>query len=96
MHNTNSCGAVEYTANLGSDKLNNKIKWALYVNQDNELDKEIAYNAKYHCFNNNKSLCGKYSQDNDYFETDIESDEILKRPEIACKKCFNKWKKMFF
>jgi len=74
--------------------LNSKVKWALPINQDKELGKEIAHNAKYHCYDDNKSLCGKYNQDNDFFETDINSGEILNKPDIACKICFNKWKRM--
>lgn len=51
--------------------------------------------AKAHCFIGGDSLCGMYSQDTDFFETDIESGDIAMRPEIACKNCRNKWIKVF-
>lgn len=55
---------------------------------------ETAYiqkTAKYHCFVEHASLCKRYIQDTDYYETGIESGEILRRPEIACKKCREMW-----
>ncbi len=51
----------------------------------------IPKTAKYHCFVGNASLCKKYVQDTDYYETGIESGEILSRPEIACKRCRKIW-----
>lgn len=51
--------------------------------------------AKPHCFIGGTSLCKRYYQVTDYFETDIEIDEIEKRPGIACKECYRKWKKQF-
>lgn len=51
----------------------------------------IQKTAKYHCFIENKSLCKRYTQDTDYYETGIESGEILRRPDIACKKCRGIW-----
>lgn len=51
--------------------------------------------AKFHCFVYGDSLCGKYGQDTDFFETDIESREIEMCPEIACKKCLKKWKNRY-
>ena len=51
----------------------------------------IPKTAKYHCFIDNASLCKRYTQDTDYYETGIESGEILRRPEIACKKCRKMW-----
>ena len=42
--------------------------------------------AKFHCFVGGKSLCGKYEQDTDFFETDIESGEIVQFPACGCKK----------
>lgn len=56
----------------------------------------IPKSAKYHCFSNGHSLCKRYCQDTDEYEVDIEVDiesgEILSRPEIACKVCFERWK----
>lgn len=51
--------------------------------------------VKYHCFVGGKSMCGKYEQDTDFFETDIESGQILMFPAVACQKCLKKWKKEF-
>lgn len=68
--------------------------WQLPV-KDNPLNSTgyfITNNAKYHCFSSGTSLCGKYWQDTDYFETDIESGEILSNPSLACKTCYRKWK----
>lgn len=55
----------------------------------------IPKSAKYHCFCNGHSLCKRYCQDTDEYEVDIESGEILSRPEIACKVCFERWKKAY-
>lgn len=72
------------------------IKWMLPVKMSNLTSHDwIHPNVKYHCFINNTSLCKKYFQYQDYFETDIDSGEIAMRPEIACKKCYEKWKKQF-
>lgn len=51
----------------------------------------IRRNVKYHCFVDNISLCGKYTQDTDFYETGIESGEILSRSDIACKICRKRW-----
>lgn len=50
--------------------------------------------ARYHCFVGGESLCGQYEQDTDYYETDVESGQIVQC--IACKKCYEKWKKDFY
>lgn len=52
--------------------------------------------AKYHCFVGGESFCGQYEQDTDYYETDVESGQIVQCPNIACKKCYEKWKKDFY
>lgn len=52
--------------------------------------------AKYHCFVGGKSLCGKYIQDTDFFETDIESGEMVPSSACRCKKCYEKWKKKYY
>lgn len=68
--------------------------WQLHVIQSNKIDHDwIHPKAKFHFFVDDRSLCGKYVQDTKYFETDISSSEILRRPEIACKKCYNLWAK---
>ena len=50
--------------------------------------------AKYHCFENGRSMCGKYLSPitADYI---IESGEILSRPEIACVVCRKRWMRSF-
>ncbi|MHC1722469.1 MAG: hypothetical protein AB9836_04590 [Aminipila sp.] len=61
----------------------------------NTGENDIAHNAKYHCFEDGVSLCGKYTQVTKFFKNDIESGEIAMRPEIACKVCRKKWMKQF-
>ena len=74
----------------------NNVKWMLPVRQSSLTNHDLIHpKAKYHCFNNNVSLCEKYRQSQDFYETDIESGEIAMRPEIACKKCYEIWKKQF-
>lgn len=73
----------------------NKPIWQLPVGDSEYSINEIASNAKYHCFIETKSLCGKYIQYTSLYDTDIESGEIASRPEIACKVCRNKWMKQF-
>ncbi|MCG3227901.1 hypothetical protein HXV89_00245 [Bacillus subtilis] len=51
----------------------NKIVWQLPVIQSNLTDHDwIHPKAKYHAYIDNKSVCGKYGQHTDYFETGIE------------------------
>ena len=47
--------------------------------------------AKFHCFVRGDSLCGKYHQDTDWYETDIEESEITKNPQNACRVCLKCW-----
>lgn len=63
--------------------------WQIPVQSDKLTNKNSFLNPKlkFHCFVDCYSLCGKYAQDTDFYETGIESGEILRRPEIACKKC---------
>lgn len=66
--------------------------WALPVVDG----KEITNRSKYHCFDiDNLSMCGQYEQNNDIFETNIDSGEILSNPQLACKVCYKKWRKVF-
>lgn len=58
-------------------------------------DAEISPKVKYHCFVEDESLCKKYSQDTDFYETGIESGEILSNPNIACKRCRQLWIKRY-
>ena len=76
-----------------ANKNMNEYKWMLPVKQSNITDHDwIHPKAKYHCFFNDTSLCEKYQQDQDYFETDIDYRRIVKEPELACKKCYEIWK----
>lgn len=66
----------------------------------------IKHNAKYHFYINDdiksdggvmrvkKSLCNKHTQFTEEFES-IEDSKIVQNPTVACKKCFEKWKKEF-
>ena len=57
----------------------NGYKWMLPVKQSNITDYDwIHPRAKYHCFFNDTSLCEKYQQDQNYFETDIDLEEAEK------------------
>ena len=70
--------------------------WQLPVNgAERTGNAYISAKAKYHCFVENVTLCGKYDQDTSYYDHGItkESGEILKRSNIACSKCFKRWQK---
>lgn len=45
-----------------------------------------------------KSQCGVcdscHAQDQDFFTTDIDTEEIEKNPGLACKKCYQLWKNL--
>ena len=69
--------------------------WQLPVSENCDGDDGIHPNAKYHCFVDKESLCSKYMQDTDFYETDIESGEIVSNPQISCKICRRKWIKEY-
>lgn len=83
-----------------------KFEWLLPVHESKTRNEEIInHNAKYHFFWTNEekdscyrtygtSLCGKYKMELDYYEN-VSSSAIAERPEIACKKCYERWKKEF-
>lgn len=71
--------------------MNDLPVWQLPIRSEISANAYIPATAKYHCFIKNVSLCKRYAQDTDYYETGIESGEILRRPEIACKKCRKMW-----
>ena len=76
-------------------KLMRRYKWMLPVKQSNLTNVDwIHPKAKYHCFFKNTSLCEKYWQDQDFFTTDIDTEEIEKNPGLACKKCYQLWKNL--
>ena len=57
-----------------------RYKWMLPVKQSNLTNVDwIHPKAKYHCFFKNTSLCEKYWQDQDFFTTDIDTEEIENR-----------------
>jgi hypothetical protein len=70
----------------------NKIVWQLPVIQSNLTDHDwIHPKAKYHAYIiDNKSVCGKYGQHTDYFETGIEESKLMANKEWACKVCLKK------
>lgn len=55
----------------------------------------ISQRAKYHCFVNNLTLCGKYGQNTSYYDDGISVDGgyIAQNPDKACSRCYKKWKK---
>lgn len=71
-------------------------KWQLYVHQSNKSNIDwIHPKSKYHFFvkfysGHARCLCGKYEQDTNYFETEIEESVIIENPDLACKKCFER------
>lgn len=68
-----------------------EIIWQLPVNQSNKTDHDWVHpKAKYHAYVNNNSLCGKYGQNTNYFETTGDIKEIMSKPQIACNTCFKK------
>lgn len=67
------------------------IIWQLPVKQSNVTNHDwIHPKSKYHAFANDRTLCGKYSQATAFFETTIESSELMLNKEIACKKFLKK------
>lgn len=74
--------------------MSNRPKWQLPAPPETTRGAN-AYtpkSAKYHCFIDNASLCGRYAQDTDFYDgLGIESGEILRGPDIACKRCREMW-----
>lgn len=68
-----------------------EIVWQLPINSNRSFYNEIHHKTKYHAFKNDKSLCGKYAHDSDFFETNPQPDEKLTK-ETACNKCLKKMK----
>lgn len=75
-----------------------RLVWQLPVSSETSKSANayIPKTAKYHCFVEDTSLCKKYTQDTDYYETGVESGEILRCPDIACKKCRKIWLEKYF
>lgn len=72
--------------------------WELPVKEDARYGKRthIDKRVKYHCFVDGDSLCNRYGQDTDFYDTDIASGEIMAFPVVACRVCFEKWKRKFY
>lgn len=76
--------------------------WELPVLERRTINEQyIKHNAKYHYFEYEegksslgKSLCGKHSQYVEDFES-VESEQVIQSPNMACKKCYEKFKKDF-
>lgn len=66
-----------------------EIIWQLPVKQSNKSNHDwIHPKAKYHAFKNRKSICNKYYQNTDYFDTTINKSQIMSnKQKLACKKC---------
>lgn len=70
--------------------------WQLPITSDGSgSGAYIQDRVKYHCFVNNVTLCKRYNQDTDFYETTIQSGEILRNPDIACKICRRLWLKKY-
>lgn len=68
--------------------------WQLIVcESDNYGGAFVPKAAKYHCFTDNVSLCGRYAQDTAAYDDGITviSGAILHDPTIACKRCRDRW-----
>ena len=55
----------------------------------------ISNKAKYHCFVNNSTLCGKYVQNTSDYDDgiSIKSESVAQNPDKVCSLCYKKWKK---
>ncbi len=70
-----------------------KYCWQLPTNQSHVSNCDyIRYNAKLHCYVDNKSLCNKHSQQTNDFEN-YDLDQFLNEygEKYICKKCLNKY-----
>ena len=64
------------------------VVWQLPVKNSNKTTQDWVHpKAKYHAFQNNNSVCGKYYQDTDFFETDMSEGTDRKH---VCKVCLKK------
>jgi len=67
-----------------------EVVWQLPVKQSNKTDHDWVHpRANFHAFNDNKSLCGKYFQKTDFFETDMPKGTDQKH---MCKVCLARLK----
>ena len=68
--------------------------WQLPACDDGD---HIRKSVKYHCFVDNKSLCGRQHQRTDIYDDGItvDSGEIARSPQFACKRCRGLWMKIY-
>lgn len=89
LYNTGQTDSYEVLANRRKPVGTDKLVWQLKVIQSNKTEHDWVHpKSKYHAFLNYNSLCGKWSQNTDYFETQIDEDEIKNKKDLACKKCY--------
>lgn len=81
------------------------VEWILPTYESRVRNEEyIKYNAKYHCFvsdidkemgytKHEYSLCKRHLQTVGFYEY-LNSKQALENPEIVCKSCLKKYKKM--
>lgn len=67
--------------------------WQLLVNSEGF----VPGSAKYHCFVDDQSMCGRVCQNTAFYDDGItcSSSEILDRPMLVCKRCLAKWKREY-
>lgn len=67
--------------------------WQLLVSEDGI----VRSSAKYHCYVDNESLCGRSSQITAFYDDGISctSAEVLDCLQFVCKRCLNKWKRQY-
>lgn len=68
--------------------------WQLPACDDGDY---IRKSVKYHCFVDNKSLCGRQHQRTDIYDDGITAtdEDIVHWPQIACKKCRERWLQIY-
>jgi hypothetical protein len=72
------------------------IVWQLLVHDSTKRGElYISKNAKFHGFIDNKSLCSKYIQVTKNFDNVIKNSELESKEMFICKKCFEKYNKLF-
>lgn len=85
----------EYQMNTDSTE---RPVWQLPVSgAESRGNAYIHPSAKYHCFVDDKSLCGEYYQDTSFYDygISVESGYIAQNPHKACARCYKKWKKEY-
>lgn len=72
--------------------------WQLPVSgSENRGNAYIHSSAKYHCFVDDASLCGRYFQNTSFYDhgISVESGYIAQNPNKACSRCYTHWKKTY-